>query len=189
MSRNEKILRRVKAGASYGEVAAELKVTRNIVAGVVQRSTPAPPLQPGKRVTLKVISEALDVCPRTLERRLKEWPDFPSPLVTAKRGVRLWRSEEVIAWALEKGIEVVSNEAARRTSGRPKIATRPTGDDDGRWTIRGVDPQLRERAVEAATAQGGTVGDWISEALRAALDGSPADRAVSRIRRVLEELG
>jgi hypothetical protein len=64
--------------------------------------------------------------------------------------------------------EAASTEPKRR--GRPPIKTRTgvaTTDDmsDNRWTIRGIQSNVRKMAQTQATQRGMTLGDFISEAI------------------------
>ncbi|MCA1951764.1 MAG: hypothetical protein LDL22_01890, partial [Hyphomicrobiales bacterium] len=55
------------------------------------------------------------------------------------------------------------------------------------WSIRGIDPEIREQAVEAAQRSGLSVGQWLNQVLSGSLDAdedeAPAYAAPRRARR------
>jgi hypothetical protein len=72
----------------------------------------------------------------------------------------------------------------RRRRGRPSRARgQPNSSDDAsaRWTVRGVAPHVRDMALRAASGRGMTVGDWVAEAIVAAVRSAEKASGGSRL--------
>ncbi|MCR6629248.1 MAG: hypothetical protein NVV74_03890 [Magnetospirillum sp.] len=59
---------------------------------------------------------------------------------------------------------------------------------DSVWAVRGIPDDLRRAVVVRAKAEGRTVGAWVSDALRRALDGDAIAEQVAELRRRIEAL-
>ncbi len=51
------------------------------------------------------------------------------------------------------------------------------------WSVRGIDPEIREQAVEAAHRSGLSVGEWLNQVLAGNLDDEDDEPAPPRGRR------
>lgn len=56
------------------------------------------------------------------------------------------------------------------------------------WAVRGIPDDLRQAVVGRAKAEGRTVGAWVSDALRRALDGDAVAEQLADLRRRIEVL-
>lgn len=56
------------------------------------------------------------------------------------------------------------------------------------WAVRGIPDDVRRAVVERAKAEGRTVGAWVTEALRNALESNALDAQVADLRRRVELL-
>lgn len=56
------------------------------------------------------------------------------------------------------------------------------------WAVRGIPEDVRRQVVDRAKAEGRTVGAWVSEALRRALDGDSLEIQIEDLRQRVEKL-
>lgn len=56
------------------------------------------------------------------------------------------------------------------------------------WAVRGIPDDVRRAVVERAKAEGRTVGAWVTEALRNALESNALDAQIADLRRRVELL-
>jgi len=56
------------------------------------------------------------------------------------------------------------------------------------WAVRGIPEGIRRAVVGRAKAEGRTVGAWVTDALRRALEGDAIDEQLSDLRRRIEML-
>lgn len=59
---------------------------------------------------------------------------------------------------------------------------------EGAWAVRGISDDLRRAVLARAKAEGRTVGAWVSDALRRALDGDAIAEQIADLRRRIEFL-
>lgn len=56
------------------------------------------------------------------------------------------------------------------------------------WAVRGIPDDIRRAVVDRAKAEGRTVGAWVTDALRRALEGEALVEQVADLRRRVETL-
>jgi plasmid stability protein len=59
---------------------------------------------------------------------------------------------------------------------------------DSAWAVRGIPEDVRRAVLARAKAEGRTVGAWVADALRRALEGDAIDAQLLDLRRRVEQL-
>jgi len=117
--------------------------------------------------------------PVDLKRNYTELPQKPITLKTGIGGLAGPRRKRPVQATATKPNKPAPVPPRLRPAKRPRKATT-------QWTLRGISPEAREVALQAAKQEGMPVGQWLDRVISQAV--APAPEPPDRLSRVLETL-